>query len=424
MLTFTAMTRRFLLFCLLLGSFRVAAQDMNRVKATIDTLASPAMHGRGYVQQGDRKAAEFLRQQFREIGLKSFGKDYFQSFTLPINTFPGRVRLQAGRDKLNPGEEYIVNPVSQAGRGRGKVVYVDTLIFTQEAARQQFLTQNFKKKTVVYQAKHYSRFVELPTEYLDKLHEAKVLIELQPAKLTASLSNKQLTHPSFEVLQSAWKLATKRVRFRLDAQLIPAYPSQNVIGYLPGKTKPDSFLVISAHYDHLGRMGRETYFPGANDNASGTTMLLELARHYAANPPEYSVVFMAFGAEEAGLVGSAYYVKYPLFALEQIKLLINLDLVGTGDEGMTVVNATALKPEFELLTKINQRNSYLPQINKRANAPNSDHYFFTLKGVPAMFWYTLGGIKAYHDVYDRAETLPLTKFSSVFHLITDFTEEL
>jgi hypothetical protein len=66
----------------------------------------------------------------------------------------------------------------------------------------------------------------------------------------------------------------------------------------------------------------------------------------------------------------------------------------------------------------------MPKINKRTNAPNSDHYFFATKGVKAIFIYTLGGIKAYHDIYDRAETLPLTKFKELFGLLTDFIEEL
>jgi hypothetical protein len=104
--------------------------------------------------------------------------------------------------------------------------------------------------------------------------------------------------------------------------------------------------------------------------------------------------------------------------------MINLDLVGTGDEGMTVVNAVDLPDQFNLLTKINEQKGYMPKINKRTNAPNSDHYFFATKGVKAIFIYTLGGIKAYHDIYDRAETLPLTKFKELFGLLTDFIEEL
>ena len=93
---------------------------------------------------------------------------------------------------------------------------------------------------------------------------------------------------------------------RVDAQLQRNYPTQNLAAVVRGTIRPDSFLIVSAHYDHLGMMGPHVYFPGANDNASGVALLLELAAHYAKpeNRPAYSVVFLLFGAEEAGLVGS------------------------------------------------------------------------------------------------------------------------
>jgi hypothetical protein len=413
-------------FLLLATNSVSVAQDMNRVKATIATLTSPRMHGRGYVQSGDRKAAEYLAEQFQQMGLKPFSASYFQEFPLDINTFPKRLKLKVGNKVLIPGEQYIVNPISQKGAGQGKVVHLDTLIFTQESAQQKFLQSNFSKHVMVYESAHYGKLVEMPIEYLNKMHEAKALIELQKEKLTASLSGKQMSHPAFEMVKKDRPPVGAKVKYRVDAELVNKYVSQNVIGYIPGKVAPDSFIVISAHYDHLGRMGKNTYFPGANDNASGTTMLLELARHYSQpqNQPGYSIVFIGFGAEEAGLIGSRYYVQHPLFPLKDIKFMINLDLVGTGDEGMTVVNGAALTDEYNLLTRINEQKGYLPKVNKRTNAPNSDHYFFADKGVKAIFIYTLGGIKAYHDVYDRAETLPLTKFKELFGLLTDFIGEL
>jgi hypothetical protein len=91
---------------------------------------------------------------------------------------------------------------------------------------------------------------------------------------------------------------------------------------------------------------------------------------------------------------------------------------------MMVVNATLNPAEFSLLEDINKRKNYLPVIKKRGPAANSDHYFFAEKDVPAFFFYTLGGIAAYHDIYDRPKTLPLTKFREVFMLITDFIKGL
>ncbi|NJO68366.1 MAG: M28 family peptidase [Bacteroidetes bacterium] len=91
--------------------------------------------------------------------------------------------------------------------------------------------------------------------------------------------------------------------------------ARNVIGYLPGET--DTFIVFTAHYDHLGYMGRNTMFPGANDNASGTSMVLDLIRELSEKKNHrYSYAFMLFSGEEAGLLGSTHYVQHPYFPLK------------------------------------------------------------------------------------------------------------
>src|SRR6185436_20631513 len=136
--------------------------------------------------------------------------------------------------------------------------------------------------------------------------------------------------------------------------------------------------------------------------------------------PKYSIVFMAFGAEEIGLLGSEYYTKHPLFPLSSIRFLLNMDIVGTGDEGIKVVNGSVHTNEFDKLVKLNDEHHYLKSVQVRGKAANSDHYFFTENEVPAFFIYTLGGISAYHDVFDRDETLPLTKFNNLELLLKDF----
>ncbi|UOQ65886.1 M28 family metallopeptidase [Hymenobacter volaticus] len=155
-------------------------------------------------------------------------------------------------------------------------------------------------------------------------------------------------------------------------------------------------------------------------------MLLELAAYYALpeNRPAYSVVFIAFGAEEAGLVGSSFFVNHPLVPLDRIRFLVNLDLLGTGSEGVTVVNARELPSQFQLLQRLNEARHAVPSLLARGRAANSDHFPFSEQGVPAFFLYTRGGITAYHDVQDRAETLPLTAFASVFGLVSSFLDAL
>jgi aminopeptidase YwaD len=223
-----------------------------------------------------------------------------------------------------------------------------------------------------------------------------------------------------------WPTAARTVRLRLDAVFQPAYQTQNIVGVLPGRVQPDSFLVVTAHYDHLGRLGHRAYFPGANDNASGTAMLLELAEHYTRpeNRPAYSLVFLAFGAEEAGLVGSRYFVEHPLVPLPSIRFLLNLDLLGTGQEGATVVNGRVFESEYQLLQQLNTNGQYLPSLAARGRAANSDHYYFSEQGVPAFFLYTRGTPSFYHDVQDKAATLPLTGFPGAFRLLRAFLDAL
>jgi Zn-dependent M28 family amino/carboxypeptidase len=215
----------------------------------------------------------------------------------------------------------------------------------------------------------------------------------------------------------------KKISVDINSKYIENYITNNIIGYLPGDS--DSTVVFSAHYDHVGHMGFKTYFPGANDNASGVAMLLNLAKLLSKEKNlKYTVVFMFFSAEELGILGSKYYVDYPLFPLESIKFLINLDMVGTGDEGIKVVNGSVFDKEFTLLSDLNFKFQYLPDVQSRGAAANSDHYFFYKNGVKSFFIYTLGKYKEYHNLHDNAENLPLNEFEDLAALLIDFLYNL
>lgn len=97
--------------------------------------------------------------------------------------------------------------------------------------------------------------------------------------------------------------------------------------------------------------------------------------------------------------------------------MLNLDLNGTGEEGITVVNATEQKAVYDKLVAINAKSGDLPQVKARGPACNSDHCPFVQKGIPAIFVYTMGGVSYYHDVNDRPETLPLTKFDGLYRTL-------
>jgi Zn-dependent M28 family amino/carboxypeptidase len=171
-------------------------------------------------------------------------------------------------------------------------------------------------------------------------------------------------------------------------------------------------------------MGKHTIFPGANDNASGTSLMLYMAQYFAAHPQKYSVAFMAFSGEEAGLLGSKFYTNNPLFPLKKIRFVINLDLAGEAINGITVVNATEQKKAFQTLKKINDDFNFVSKINERGQTQNSDHFHFSEKGVPAIFIYANGTKPFYHDVFDQAKEVSFDGVDGMIDLLKEFVTRL
>jgi aminopeptidase YwaD len=411
--------RIFFQLCFLLFSVTAAySQDSLYARKIINTLTSDKYHGRGYVKKGDAKAAGFIASEYKRFNLQPLNKNYFQKFSFDVNTFPSAMQIMADGKLLKPGRDYIVYPSSSTVYGNYSIQDVDS------AATMHGLSDN-NGNCIMASNAAFNTIREDAVEILKKRTGGAVML-VEENKLTWSVGRSRLNIPVIIVLKKSLPTNPKQVSMKIKSVFKPRHKTQNVVGYIKGKSNPDSFIVFTAHYDHLGMMGKETIFPGANDNASGVSMLLNLASYYSKkeHQPACSMMFIAFAGEEAGLVGSKFYTEHPLFDLKKIKFLINLDLLGTGDDGMTVVNATEFKEQFSLLKSINDEKHYLPMIGERGKARNSDHYYFSEKGVPAFFMYTLGGIKAYHDIDDIAATLPLTRYKEVFRLIRDFADKL
>jgi hypothetical protein len=378
--------KKLLIAFVVLISISANGQDLIFAREVVDTLTSPYFWGRGYTRDGMSKAAQYLSEQFKSYGVMPMdGKTYLQPFSFAVNTFPAKMELKLNDKAMVPGVDFLVGPGSRSYRGKANLVQSDSSNFVDAANRVVVSVTDKLTWSVASETDDYT------TILLDK----KALTQ-QPVSLEIDVESK---------LEKRFKAA-------------------NVCGVVKGTVKPDSFLVFTAHYDHLGGMGAATFFPGANDNASGISLLLGLAKHYAENPAPYSVAFICFAAEEAGLIGSKYFTENALIPLKKIRFLTNVDLVGTGIEGITVVNATEYGQEYKWLNEINDRENYVSKINARGKAANSDHYFFSEKGVPAFFVYTLGGIKAYHDVYDVSSTLPLNEYEDLFKLIVAFNKKL
>lgn len=371
---------------LLLIAFTSTAQDIVFARKMLDTLTSRYFWGRGYTNDGLTKTTTFLIQQFKDYGLKPMdGIAFLQKFSYPVNTYPGKMKVSINGTELVPGKDFIVSPDSRGVTGEGKLFQKDSV---------QFIDP--KNRIIV------------------------VLVD----KLTWSAETKVLDYTVIELDKKFQKSKPSFIKVDVENKFIDDFKTGNICGIVKGTAKPDSVIVFTAHYDHLGGMGSSTYFPGANDNASGVIQVLTMAKYYAAHQQPYSMAFILFSGEEPGLLGSKYFTENPLIPLKNIRFLVNLDLEGTGDEGITVVNATVYGGEFLMLKQINEKNNFLVKVNSRGKAANSDHYFFTEKGVPAFYMYTLGGIKAYHDIYDISATLPLNEYENLFKLIIRFNDGL
>ncbi|MEI6141793.1 MAG: M28 family peptidase [Mariniphaga sp.] len=426
------MTRILVLAILILIGIDSRAQEIEYAKSIVSRLASPEFKGRGYTGNGNQLAAEYITSEFKRIGLKPISKSYDQKFNISVNTFPGEISLKLNNEILSPGIDYLVEASSPGIKGKFAITKVNRKdIDTQE--KQVNLINNSGESFILID--NTVKFTD-DKDLNKKIDEFITFLKLSPQitykgiiiytkeKLTWDSSTSQSVRPVIIINKEMDLNLVSEIDLIIECKFIKNYTTQNITGIIKGSSVPDSFIVVIAHYDHLGQMGAATYFPGANDNASGVAMILNLASYYAKNPPKYSMVFIALSGEELGILGAKEFTENPLIRLDRIKFLINFDLAGTGEEGIRVVNGSIYKDKFDLLVKLNNEYQLLPKVDIRGAACNSDHCYFYQKGVLCFYIYTQGGIKAYHDIYDKPETLPLTEFVDYCKLMVKFFDEI
>src|SRR5687768_2138763 len=268
-------------------------QQVEYAKAVISKLSSISMKGRGYVENGDRIAADFLSEEFTKARLKKFSKSYFQSFKTPVNSFPGAMQLKVNGKILKPGEDFLIDPGSPGVSGKFKVQMLsandlldkEVWISKIKSASDAFVVIEAydKGKYSADQIKHLNEVISF-LKY-GKENPAKGTLVLTTEKLTWSGSTELFFKPSLTVKASIITDPISDIEVSIENNFLKNHETQNVIGYIEGANK-DSLLVFTAHYDHLGMMGKETMFTGANDNASGVSMLLNLIKHFSIEKPE------------------------------------------------------------------------------------------------------------------------------------------
>lgn len=395
---------------------KLSGQDTAFAHSFIKVFSSERFDGRGYVNKGVNRAASYLDSVFHEMGLSAFGPSYLQKFVLPINAQPGKVTCIVDSKKLTPTKDFLVGSGSPASKGECEYMVVDT------GALFNFMLYNpakIKNKVIVLPQKAFRNPRIL-------FADVAGFVFCTNSTLTWRISDatKVFNKPYFFIKDSVLN-SSGNIQWEIESIFYPAYKTENVVGYIPGKKFPDSMFVFTGHYDHLGRMGTDTFFPRANDNASGIAMLVDLARYYSKkkNKPDYSIAFIALSGEECGLSGSKYFASNPTFDLSKIKFLVNLDMVGSGSKGIGVVNAKEEPIADSLLKQINSTNHFFPNIQSRGAACNSDHCAFVEKGVHGVFIYTKGPEHSFYHVPEDGHKLPLTKWTELHNLLTNFVKK-
>jgi hypothetical protein len=202
--------------------------------------------------------------------------------------------------------------------------------------------------------------------------------------------------------------------------------SSNVLGYLEGTDKKDEYVIITAHYDHLGKRNDTLIFYGADDDGSGTVSILEIAEAFtkaklSGKGPRRSIIFMAVSGEEKGLWGSAFYGDHPLFPLEKTTVNLNIDMIGRTDPKrkladslnyVYVVGDNKLSSELRPISESMNKKYTKLGLDYKYNQPNdpemiyyrSDHYNFARKGVPIIFYFN-GTHNDYHRPTDTPDKI-------------------
>ncbi|MFN8206307.1 MAG: M28 family peptidase [Bacteroidales bacterium] len=453
------------------------AINQDSISSWITTLASPEFGGRHSGTAYEKISSAWIKQK---MGLAGIGggfpastDPYAQKFSFLRNQ-PQQVFLLAGRDSLKQGRDFYISPLRHkrdsfqiifGGTGsekdlqsldvQGKVVAIADW-FTEDPAREQEEMQNLGEVIsrleklnaagicITYRDEVF-RYIPKMELYNDILN-TYLLPEANPAQVDSFLYiltrerlvnkffGKPIQVPNRIILRSGSLLVPGKDErtWHLEARLkCDTVRAENIIGYIEGSRLKEEVIVISAHYDHLGKKGNE-YFPGADDNASGVAALLSIARAFRmavdmGYTPLRSVLFVAFSAEEQGEIGSAWYARHPI---GRTVLNLNMDMIGRSD-----LNHTPAEPYVYYLTGKNQFSSFAPlmldlagtyapslQMDKRLNEDDfldyyhrSDHLSFAVDSIPFVV-FTTGEHADYHktsDTYDKVEVRKVTQVARV-----------
>jgi hypothetical protein len=460
------------LFLTILTSFHVyaiSAQDpiasqyaemisVSSLRENLSIIASDALEGRETGKRGQKMAAAFISSHFQEIGLQApVNGGYYQALEL-YSPMAGETYIKAG-GFLFPNFDQIVYagtdesagemtlPAVFAGLGRPKdfenLPVKDKAVFiingeNEPNSIRDFVHQNDGK--MVFVISPDPKFLKEATQKLQShyrrqpMHLDKIVFSIGNDGLfyvSTEVAEKTFNVP-FEKLKAAAEAKTKRSGIRKikpgqvaykTSMTLRTLKTENVLGYLEGAEKKDEVVIVTAHYDHLGKMRSgegDVIRNGADDDGSGTVAVMELAKVFMkaaaeGHAPKRSILFMTVSAEEIGLLGSDYYTRYPVFPLQNTVVDLNIDMIGRRDAQhkqsspyIYVIGADKISKELNQLsetvnnmyTKLTFDYTYNDENHPDRLYYRSDHWNFAKNNVPIIFYFD-GIHEDYHRVTDE-----------------------
>jgi hypothetical protein len=415
--------KKWLIILLAFAAVQVNAQDLAHYKRIVKELSSAKYQGRGYARGGANKAGKYLEKEFYRAGVDEV---ILQPFKLDINTFPGVMKMSLDGKKMTPGVDFTMREYAPGIKGSFPLYYIDTLNYDSEKIFSDLELPENKDAFVVcdfmFSYKHRADFTRLQTK--GEAPNAGILFTWEePLKFYKAYGEKVVDKPIAWVPYSFPKNA-KRLKANIKNKFLKDYECFNVIAKVEG-ARHDSCYVFTAHYDHLGNLGRKVFYAGANDNASGTAAIVTLAAYYAKNRPEYDMYFIAFSGEDANLRGSGWYADHPVVPLWRIKYLFNIDMIGDNNPVQYCEVSEEGMRGFALFEEINASEHHFEALNRGELAANSDHYPFAVRHVPCIFLENEEGdaFKYYHTIHDTYKNAVFDSYEPVFRLVRDFIEK-
>lgn len=449
-------------------------------------LASPELRGRGAGTPELDRAATYIAKKFAEAGLQPAGEQgYLQPLQVTTGAVMGdenRLSIQepSGPRTLTPGQDYAPINFSSSGTASGQLVFAGYGIDAEEKSYDDYAHLDVKGKIVVvlrYEppsfsggqgSRRYTSHANLISKAINARNQGAVAVIIANGYRAGSQEDELIKFgsvsgpadagiPMVQVKndvvegwikgsgktlrelqeaiddsnapQSLELAADLRAELQVDVERKQA-DVNNVIGYWPGET--DEYVVIGAHYDHLG-LGDESSLapdsvgevhPGADDNASGTAGVIALAEAIAARGKQRrGTLFMAFAGEEIGLLGSKYWTDHPTKPLEDAVAMLNMDMIGRVDKSKVYVGGAGTAQVFQQLLDEAAKDAPFDVAASQSGYGSSDHTSFTTKGIPVLFFFS--GLHAdYHKPSDTWDKINAKAAVGVLDVVDEIADDL